>query len=71
MTETPSFPLTLISLTHGSLDWRTPCGRHKVVQISFLTKNGPLGVIKDQILKKNYGPKSADRTADFGKIKDT
>ena len=27
------------------------------------------GVIEDKILKKNYGPKSADRTADFGKIK--
>ena len=55
-------------LTHGTLDWRTPLGRHKVVQIHFWTKNGPLEVIEDQILKKNYGPKSADRTADFGKI---
>ena len=30
--------------------------------------NGPLGVIEGQILRKNYGPKAADRTADFGKI---
>ena len=25
-------------------------------------------MIEDQILNKNYGPKSADRTADFSKI---
>ena len=61
-------PPKLCPVTHGTLDWQTPLGRHKVVQIHFLTKNGPLEVIEDQILKKNYGPKSADRTADFGKI---
>ena len=51
---------TITSTPHGTLDWQTPLGRHKVVQIHFLTKNGPLEVIEDQILKKNYGPKSAD-----------
>ena len=56
-------------VTRGSRLADPPPGRDKVVQIHFLTKNGPLGVIEGQILRKNYGPKSADRTADFGKIK--
>ena len=54
--------------SHGGLDCQTLPGRDKVVQIHFLAKNGPLGVKEGQILRKNYGPKSADRTADFGKI---
>ena len=40
----------------------------KVVEAKVLSKNGPLEVIEDQLTKRNYGPKSADRTADFGKI---
>ena len=56
------------AMTHGTLDWQTPLGRDKVVEIDFLTQNRPQGVIEGEISKKNYGPKSADRTADFGKI---
>ena len=56
-------------MSHGALDCLTPPGRHKLVENDNLSQYRPQKVIEGGILNKNYGSKSADRTADFDKIK--
>ena len=59
----------LRSVTRGSGLPDPPPGRHKVLGNDILSQFRPQEVKEDEILKKNYGSKSADRTADFDKIK--
>ena len=55
-------------LSHGTLDWRTPwkiqSGPNPLLYQKWITG----GDRRPNFEKKNYGPKSADLTADFDKI---
>ena len=50
-------------MTHGRLYCHTPPGGHKVVERHFFDQFRFYRVIGHDFSKKNYGPKSADRSA--------